>query len=60
MHIFTGQPFALIANGQRVMVTCPDNVTPGKKIRFELPVVLSDNQLESMKVHPRISGSVHL
>lgn len=45
-----GQPFALIANNQRVMVTCPDNVVPGKKIRFELPVVLSDNQLESMKV----------
>jgi len=28
-----GTPFALIANGQRVMVTCPPNVRPGQKIR---------------------------
>ena len=45
-----GQPFALIANGQRVMVTCPPDVGPGKKIRFELPVKLSETQLESHKV----------
>ena len=45
-----GQPFALIANGQRVMVTCPPNVRPGQKIRFQLPVQLSQQQLESHKV----------
>jgi hypothetical protein len=33
-----GQPFALIANGQRVLVTCPPDVVPGQKIRFQLPV----------------------
>jgi hypothetical protein len=34
-----GQPFALVTkNGQRVLVTCPPNVTAGQKIRFELPV----------------------
>lgn len=33
-----GQPFALVANGQRVLVTCPPNVQPGQKIRFQLPV----------------------
>jgi hypothetical protein len=33
-----GQPFALVANGQRVLVTCPSNVVPGQKIRFQLPV----------------------
>jgi hypothetical protein len=33
-----GQPFALIANGQRVLVTCPPNVSAGQKIRFQLPV----------------------
>ncbi len=32
------QPFTLIANGQRVLVTCPPNVQPGQKIRFQLPV----------------------
>lgn len=33
-----GQPFALVANAQRVLVTCPPNVGPGQKIRFQLPV----------------------
>jgi hypothetical protein len=32
------QPFTLMANGQRVLVTCPPNVIPGQKIRFQLPV----------------------
>lgn len=33
-----GQPFALVANGQRVLVTCPPKVAVGQKIRFQLPV----------------------
>ena len=33
-----GQPFTLVANGQRVLVTCPPNVSAGQKIRFQLPV----------------------
>lgn len=45
-----GQPFALIANGQRVMVTCPPNVRPGQKIRFQLPIQLSQQQLEAIRV----------
>lgn len=45
-----GQPFALIANGQRVMVTCPPNVRPGQKIRFQLPIQLSEQQLSTIKV----------
>lgn len=32
------QPFTLMANGQRVLVTCPPNVSPGQRIRFQLPV----------------------
>jgi len=32
------QPFTLMANNQRVLVTCPPNVVPGQKIRFQLPV----------------------
>ena len=35
-----GQPFALLAGGVRVLVTCPSNATPGQKIRFHLPVAL--------------------
>jgi E3 ubiquitin-protein ligase NEDD4 len=33
-----GQPFALVANGQRLMVTCPPTAGPGQVIRFQLPV----------------------
>ena len=33
-----GQPFSLVANDQRVLVTCPPGVVPGQKIRFQLPV----------------------
>jgi hypothetical protein len=46
-----GQPFALIANGQRVMVTCPPNVRTGQKIRFQLPIMLSQQQLEACRVN---------
>jgi len=35
------QPFTLMANGQRVLVTCPPNVSPGQKIRFQLPVPIA-------------------
>jgi hypothetical protein len=46
----SGQPFALMANGQKVMVTCPPNVKPGQKIRFQLPIQLSQDQLEAVKI----------
>jgi hypothetical protein len=35
----SNQPFTLMANGQRGLVTCPPNVVPGQKIRFQLPVL---------------------
>ena len=35
-----GQPFALLAGGVRVLVTCPKNAVPGKTIRFHLPIAL--------------------
>lgn len=31
------QSFSILANGQRVLVTCPPNVRPGMKVRFQLP-----------------------
>jgi len=36
-----GQPFALIAGGVRVLVTCPVNARPGQRIRFKLPLALT-------------------
>lgn len=45
-----GQPFALIANNQRVMVTCPPRAQPGQKIQFRLPVQMSNEQIKSIKL----------
>eukprot|EP00581_Thalassiosira_minuscula_P017736 CAMPEP_0183721764 /NCGR_PEP_ID=MMETSP0737-20130205/13926_1 /TAXON_ID=385413 /ORGANISM="Thalassiosira miniscula, Strain CCMP1093" /LENGTH=862 /DNA_ID=CAMNT_0025951817 /DNA_START=72 /DNA_END=2660 /DNA_ORIENTATION=- len=36
--VMPGQSFSLLANGQRVLVTCPLNVGPGQKVRFQLPI----------------------
>jgi len=36
-----GQPFALLAGGVRVLVTCPTNASPGQRIRFKLPIALT-------------------
>ena len=33
-----GQTFTLFANGQPVLITCPPNVSPGQKTRFQLLV----------------------
>mmetsp|Transcript_100932 Transcript_100932/g.289737 ORF Transcript_100932/g.289737 Transcript_100932/m.289737 type:complete len:718 (-) Transcript_100932:887-3040(-) len=45
-----GQPFALIANGQRVMVTCPPRAAPGQKIQFRLPIQMSTDEIKSIKL----------
>ncbi len=39
--VLPGQSFSLLANGQRVLVTCPRNIRPGQAVRFNLPI--SDN-----------------
>jgi hypothetical protein len=36
-----GQPFALLAGGVRVLVTCPTNASPGQRIRFKLPLAIT-------------------
>jgi hypothetical protein len=51
-----GQSFALVANGQRVMVTCPLNISSGQKIRFQLPIKLTKEQLESVRVDYQKDG----
>jgi len=53
-----GQAFALIANGQRVMVTCPANARPGQKIRFQLPIKLSSDEIQSIKLNYQRDGWV--
>ena len=51
-----GKPFALMANGQKVMVTCPPNVKPGQKIRFQLPIQLSKDELKAHTVNYEMDG----
>ena len=41
-----GQPFALLAGGVRVLVTCPTNASEGQKIRFNLPLALTRKKTE--------------
>jgi E3 ubiquitin-protein ligase NEDD4 len=53
-----GKPFALMANGQKVMVTCPPNVKAGQKIRFQLPIQLSQDELKSHTVDYEMDGWV--
>jgi hypothetical protein len=53
-----GQAFALIANGQRVMVTCPANARPGQKIRFQLPIKLSSDEIQSIRLNYQKEGWV--
>mmetsp|Transcript_13935 Transcript_13935/g.21251 ORF Transcript_13935/g.21251 Transcript_13935/m.21251 type:complete len:626 (+) Transcript_13935:84-1961(+) len=36
-----GEPFALLVEGVRVLVTCPENASPGSTIRFQVPLTLS-------------------
>lgn len=50
--VLPNQPFALLAGGQRVLVTCPPNAGPGQKIRFQLPVTQSSSKMiESLKMN---------
>ncbi len=37
-----GQPFSLMAGGQRVLVNCPHNARPGSRIRFQIPMTVPD------------------
>mmetsp|Transcript_4676 Transcript_4676/g.5928 ORF Transcript_4676/g.5928 Transcript_4676/m.5928 type:complete len:844 (-) Transcript_4676:425-2956(-) len=37
----SGQSFALMAGGQRVLVTCPNNAVAGQRVRFQLPLALT-------------------
>jgi hypothetical protein len=39
-----GRPFALLAGGVRVLVTCPSNDKPGQRIRFKLPISLTQKR----------------
>lgn len=49
--VMPNQSFSLLANGQRVLVTCPPNVRPGQKVRFQLPI---SNPNDKMKDAPAV------
>ena len=38
------------------MVTCPLNVKPGQKLRFNLPKVLNESQLQSFQISNNKDG----
>lgn len=45
-----GEPFVLLADGQRVTVTCPLDARPRQKIRFKLPIVPTNEQLQAYQL----------
>jgi len=47
------QPFALLAGGQRVLVTCPSNARPGQRIRFQLPMALLQPHSQKRESNPQ-------
>jgi len=51
------QPFTLMANNQRVLVTCPPNVVAGQKIRFQLPVASKPSMKNVQLCYKDNSGS---
>jgi hypothetical protein len=42
--VVSGRSFALLAGGVRVLVTCPTNAGPGQRIRFKLPIALTQKR----------------
>mgnify|MGYP006181733053 CR=1 FL=1 len=62
--VLPGQPFALFTGGVRVLVTCPDDATSGQRIRFQLPLALTQKNPFPMKPLPlnypilRMDGNV--
>uniref|UniRef100_A0A7S1FKF4 HECT-type E3 ubiquitin transferase n=1 Tax=Corethron hystrix TaxID=216773 RepID=A0A7S1FKF4_9STRA len=45
-----GQRFALMANGRRVIITCPANASGGKTIRFKLPKAIGEADFRTVKL----------
>lgn len=46
-----GSHFALLAAGQRILVTCPANAGPGQRIRFRVPKELLDQRGQDQRQH---------
>lgn len=53
-----GEPFVLLADGQRVTVTCPVDARPNQKIRFKLPIVPTNEQLQAYEMRYNKDGWV--
>ena len=54
-----GSPFALLAGGVRVLVTCPENAGPGQRIRFKLPLALTQATQQLADSHSSNNGQQH-
>lgn len=46
--VHPGQPFALLVNGQKVILECPLRKGPGEKITFKMPVQVSDVDIRAV------------
>ena len=54
-----GAPFALLVGGVRVFVTCPPNAGPGQRIRFKVPLALTQKPTitnESAQIKLKYNG----
>lgn len=49
-NVRPNEPFLLMADGQRVTVTCPPDGRPGKKIRFKLPIIPTEEAVSQYSV----------
>lgn len=50
-YVRPGQAFALLAGGIRVLVSCPLNASPGQRIRFKLPLALTQQPKDTSATH---------
>jgi hypothetical protein len=53
-----GTPFALIANGQKVILTCPQTAAPGSTVEFMVPVSKSAAEVRAVKLSYEKEGWV--
>jgi len=57
-----GAPFALLAGGVRVLVVCPNDAGPGRRIRFQLPLALTlqHQRIENSRQQPNEMQQIKL
>jgi len=57
--VYPGEPFAiLIANGQKVILTCPQTAVPGQNVDFVVPIVKSGEEIRAVRLNYEKEGWV--